>query len=225
MKQNKINYWLLGTLFLGLVACGDDKGDYIPPAIEEPETPPAEDEEFIISRIPVELHEDGKPFDTYRGLVMAGYQGWFGAPGDGCRHSNSDNTAWYHYRESEVFKPGVLQNSIDMWPDMSEYEKRYTPGVDGPASRSSKFILPNGEAAQVYSAYDESSVLLHFKWMKEYGIDGVFMQRFVGEVISNPDGKDHFDMVLKHAMKGSNQFQRAISVMYDLGGFMERYRP
>ena len=42
MKQNKINYWLLGTLFLGLVACGDDKGDYIPPAIEEPETPPAE---------------------------------------------------------------------------------------------------------------------------------------------------------------------------------------
>ena len=43
MKQNKINYWLLGTLFLGLVACGDDKGDYIPPAIEEPETPPAED--------------------------------------------------------------------------------------------------------------------------------------------------------------------------------------
>lgn len=221
MKQNKINYWLLGTLFLGLVACGDDKGDYIPPAIEEPETPPAED---VYNKPDFELHEDGKPFDTYRGLVMAGYQGWFGAPGDGCRHSNSDNTAWYHYRESEVFKPGVLQNSIDMWPDMSEYEKRYTPGVDGPKGRSSKFILPNGEAAQVYSAYDESSVLLHFKWMKEYGIDGVFMQRFVGEVINNSDGKDHFDMVLKHAMKGSNQFQRAISVMYDLGGFMEGNR-
>ena len=63
-------------------------------------------------------------YNSYRGLVMAGYQGWFGAPGDGCRHSNSDNTAWYHYRESEVFKPGVLQNSIDMWPDMSEFEKR-----------------------------------------------------------------------------------------------------
>ena len=54
MKQNKINYWLLGTLFLGLVACGDDKGDYIPPAIEEPETPPAED---VYNKPDFELHE------------------------------------------------------------------------------------------------------------------------------------------------------------------------
>lgn len=76
------------------------------------------------------------------------------------------------------------------------------------------------EKLLVYSAYDESSVLLHFKWMKEYGLDGVFMQRFVGEVINNPDGKDHFDKVLESAMKGSNTYQRAICVMYDLGGFM-----
>mgnify|MGYP007005800368 CR=1 FL=1 len=44
------------------------------------------------------------------------------------------------------------------------------------------------------------------------------MQRFVGEV-AGEQGKDHFNTVLKHAMKGSNQYQRAISVMYDLGGF------
>lgn len=116
-----------------------------------------------------------------------------------------------NYRENDMFEPGVLRNSIDFWPDMKEYEKQYTPG---------KFKYPNGEVATVYSAYDESSVLLHFKWMKEYGLDGVFMQRFVGEVINNPDGKDHFDKVLESAMKGSNTYQRAICVMYDLGGFM-----
>ena len=56
--------------------------------------------------------------------------------------------------------------------------------------------------------------------MKDYGLDGVFMQRFVGEVINNPDGKAHFNKVLASAMKASNQYQRAICVMYDLGGFM-----
>lgn len=212
--------YFLSIIILGLFLCGSCEGTKVVPPPVEPEKPePVEPVKPVDPGF--DVHEDGKPFDTYKGLVMAGYQGWFGAPGDGCKHSTHDNTAWYHYRESEVFKPGVLQNSIDMWPDMSEYTVKYTPGVDGPANRSAKFILPNGEAAQVYSAYDESSVLLHFKWMKDYGIDGVFMQRFVGEVIFNSDGKDHFDTVLKHAMKGSNQYQRAISVMYDLGGYME----
>ena len=81
-----------------------------------------------------------------------------------------------------------------------------------------EFKYPDG-TAQVYSAYDKSTVMLHFKWMQEYGIDGAFMQRFVGEVIDNPDGKDHFDKVLASAMDGSDQYQRAIAVMYDLGGY------
>lgn len=215
-----LNLSILKLCVWGLVfaACGDDNSDYIPPAIEPPVTPPAED---VYNLPKFEPHVDGEPFNTYRGLVMAGYQGWFGAPGDGCSHSQHANTAWYHYRENNVFEPGVLRNSIDFWPDMSEYEKQYTPmkvrdGVETPA-----FYYPNGEVATVYSAYDESSVLLHFKWMKDYGLDGVFMQRFVGEVINNPDGKDHFDKVLASAMKGSNLYQRAICVMYDLGGFMD----
>lgn len=154
-------------------------------------------------------HKDDEMYDSYEGLVMAGYQGWFGCPGDGCSHAAHSNTKWYHYRENDVFKPGVLQNSIDFWPDVREYEKTY----------ETEFTLPGGGAAKVFSSYDESSVLLHFKWMKDYGIDGVFMQRFVGEVVDNPDGKDHFNKVLASAMKGSNQYGRAICVMYDLGGF------
>lgn len=205
---------IYASLFMGLsaltfIACGgSNDDDYIPPAIE-PETPETPTEE-IYNEFTFTVHKDGEPYDSYEGLVMAGYQGWFGAPGDGCSHAQHSNTQWYHYRENDMFEPGVLRNSIDFWPDMREYEKQYTPG---------KFVYPNGEKATVYSAYDESSVLLHFKWMKDYGIDGVFMQRFVGEVVDNPDGKDHFDKVLEHAMKGSNTYQRAICVMYDLGGF------
>lgn len=223
MNFKRKNHLVVTALMLVFATCGGNDNDYIPPALEPdvPDTPPTED---VYNEPEFKLHVEGEPFDTYRGLVMAGYQGWFGAPGDGCAHSENPAWEWYHYTEGGVFKPGVLRNSIDFWPDVSEYEKTYTPGVDGTAGRSAKFTKPDGKLAMVYSAYDESSVMLHFKWMQQYGIDGVFMQRFVGEVINNPAGKDHFDKVLEHAMKGSNQYGRAISVMYDLGGFMENGR-
>lgn len=195
------------VMMLGLLASCEEP-EVIPQPVPKPEP------EIKYNDLGFTPHKDGDPYDSYEGLVMAGYQGWFGAPGDGCSHATHSNTQWYHYRESEVFKPGVLQNSIDFWPDVSEYEKTY----------ETDFVLPNGQKAHVFSSYDESSVNLHFKWMKEYGIDGVFMQRFVGEVVNNPDGKDHFNKVLASAMKASNQYQRAICIMYDLGGFEPKNR-
>lgn len=206
MNLKNIYYIALYCLLaVGTTSCGDNNDDYIPPALDEPEQP-EDPSDSDYNKPEFTPHKDGEPFNTYRGLVMTGYQGWFGTPTDGCEHGNQ----WYHYQEQGRFKPGVLNNSIDFWPDMREYEKKY----------ETDFTLPNKEKATVYSAYDESAVLLHFKWMKDYGIDGAFMQRFVGEVIDNPAGKHHFDKVLEHAMKGSNASQRAICVMYDLGGFM-----
>lgn len=192
------------VLFLGLIlsSCSDNDNNYIPPALDDPKN---QETDEVYNDPDFTPHKDGEPYDSYRGLVMAGYQGWFGTPGDDCSHGDQ----WYHYQERGMFEPGVLRNSIDFWPDVSEYEKKYD---------TNNFYYPNGQKAQVYSSYDKSSILLHFKWMKDYGIDGVFMQRFVSEVIDNPKGKDHFDKVLKSAMEGSNTYQRAICIMYDLSG-------
>jgi len=57
-----------------------------------------------------------------------------------------------------------------MWPYISEYEKTYETGLK----------LSDGTTARFFSADDKSTVDLHFKWMKEYGLDGVFMQLFIG---------------------------------------------
>jgi len=149
-------------------------------------------------------HAGDPVYPSYDGRVMAGYQGWFCAPGCGCPHN-----CYYHYQENGVFQPGVLKNSIDFWPDTSEYETTY----------ETSFTLPDGTPARVYSPYDESSVMTHFRWMKEYGIDGVYMQRFVAEAVDNPNSQNHFNKVLENAMKASNKYARAICVMYDLGGF------
>ena len=140
-----------------------------------------------------------KEYNSYKGLVMAGYQGWFNAPDDGA------NRGWYHYKGRDGFRPGSC--SVDMWPDVSEYEKTY----------KTSFVFADGSPAYTFSSHDESTVNTHFRWMKEYGLDGVFMQRFVGE-IKSPSGKNHFNKVLTSAMKAANQHERAICVMYDLSG-------
>jgi hypothetical protein len=52
--------------------------------------------------------------------------------------------------------------------------------------------------------------------MKEYGIDGVFMQRFFS-VLTSQNRLDHNDKVLASAIKAANKYGIAICLMYDIG--------
>jgi len=69
----------------------------------------------------------------------------------------------------------------------------------------------------VFSAYDAGDCSAAFQVDEGLCIDGVFMQRFVGE-IRNPSGKKHFNTVLDNAMAAAKKYDRAICVMYDLSG-------
>lgn len=181
---------LLGFSLLLAAACKKGGGTVSKPGDKPEEVPEAV------------YDETGCLYTSYTGLVMAGYQGWFAAEGDG------SNRGWYHYQgPNSTFKPGIT--NVDFWPDVSEYAKTY----------KSPFQYADGSDAYLYSPYDEASVDLHFKWMKEYGLDGVHMQRFVGEIKpSNASGKRHFNQVLANALKAAKKYERAISVMYDLSG-------
>ena len=50
--------------------------------------------------------------------------------------------------------------------------------------RGSDLKMPDGSPARLYSAFRKGPVLLHCKWMRQYGIDGVFLSRFVSETTS-----------------------------------------
>ena len=138
---------------------------------------------------------------TLTGKVMCGYQGWFAAEGDGV------GRGWYHWAGPRGFGPGSCK--IDLWPDVSELdaEERY----------ATAFRMGDGRAAEVYSAFNRKTVLRHFRWMKEYGIDGVFVQRFVGEV-GHVKGLRQFNVMLNHCREGANVHGRTYAVMYDLSG-------
>ncbi|WP_426330149.1 glycoside hydrolase family 71/99-like protein [Pedobacter sp. R-06] len=140
-------------------------------------------------------HSTNTIFPSYKGLVMAGYQGWFRAEGD------SAHQGFSHYFANEK-KVG-----IDMWPDVSEYPKTYeTP-----------FLMPDGKKARLFSSYDRSTVDLHFSWMKSYGVDGVFMQRFI-DYARTPASREATAPVLRNALAAASENRRAIAVMYDLSG-------
>ncbi len=107
---------------------------------------------------PQNKHSKETKYPTYDGLVMAGYQGWFNVAGNGMMYPNGN---------------GVR---IDMWPDVTEYKQTYPTGLK----------LADGTTARFFNSADKSTVDLHFKWMKDYGLDGVFMQRFLAP--PNPTG-------------------------------------
>ena len=144
-------------------------------------------------------HATSSKYMSYKGLVMAGYQGWFNCEGDGAERE------WTHYSKNGKFEDGHC--TIDYWPEMDEYEVKYiTP-----------FKFKDGSPAYVFSSYDESTVDLHFRWMKEYGIDGVFMQRFFS-VLESENRRNHADKVLSSAIKAASKYGVAICMMYDIGG-------
>ena len=142
---------------------------------------------LFISLCSFAKHSTSTMYPSYKGLVMAGYQGWFRQPTKGLMY------------------PDEKSVRIDMWPDVSEYEKTYPTGLK----------LNDGSTARFFSSTDESTIDLHFRWMKEYGLDGVFMQRFYGAAASK--SKSHIQ-VLDYAFRAASKYERAIALMYDLSG-------
>jgi len=138
---------------------------------------------------------------TLDGKVMCGYQGWFTAPGDG------SGRGWSHYGRQGRFDPDHC--TIDLWPDVSELgeDERFATG----------FRHADGSVAQVFSSHCRKTVLRHFRWMQQYGLDGVFVQRFAVETF-HPLNLNHCNTVLAHCREGANRYGRAYAVMYDLSG-------
>ena len=138
---------------------------------------------------------------TMNGKVLCGYQGWFTAPGDGSQKG------WFHYGRGNRFDPEHC--TIDLWPDVSdldEDEKFATP-----------FRHADGSVAYVFSSHCRKTVRRHFQWMKEYGIDGAFVQRFA-VMTRSPRELNHCNTVLMHCREGANLSGRVYAVMYDLSG-------
>ena len=135
--------------------------------------------------------------------LMFGYQGWFACPDDG-----SPLGAWEHwFVRGQPARVATLR--VDMWPDTSELsaeERCPTP-----------LTLPSGAPAQLYSAYNPKTVDRHFRWMQEYDLAGVFLQRFTVR-LDNPALLGFRDRVAQNVRSAAESNGRVFAIMYDISG-------
>ncbi len=139
--------------------------------------------------------------------IMAGYQGWFRCPGD-----RPGSTSWAH-----VFNhAGITAQNLafDTWPDVSEFRKQDLFPVPG-------FTDPSSNQAYMYSPQNYYSVLKHFEWMKEYGIDGVWLSEFCGS-FRNGHADSAMLTVMNNVRKAATVTGRTWAYMWDMSSFGPR---
>ncbi|HUR45050.1 MAG TPA: glycoside hydrolase family 71/99-like protein, partial [Candidatus Saccharimonadales bacterium] len=106
-----------------------------------------------------------------------------------------------------TFGPGNC--SIEIWPDVWELPKSNRVAT--------AFRHADGSVAEVFSSVQPSTVELHFQWMRDYGIDGVFLQRFA-TTTRDPRFRAGMDTVLQACRAAARDTKREWVLMYDLSG-------
>ncbi len=133
---------------------------------------------------------------------LFGYQGWFACPSDG-----SQPDRWVHWFSGNP--PDATNATFDLWPDLSELGDDELFATD--------MTLSGGAPARLYSAFTQKTVVRHFTWMRDSGIDGVMLQRFLSE-LGDPAFLALRDQVLANVRAGAEQEGRVFAVMYDISG-------
>lgn len=136
---------------------------------------------------------------TLDGKVLFGYQGWFNCEGDGAPENN-----WRSWARGA---PSPETLTIDMYPDLRELDPADLCAVPG-------FTIA-GRPAYLYSAWNPKVVSTHFRWMKEYGLDGILAQRFVSAI---PRRRASGDVLLKNIMAAAKAHGRVFAIEYDVTG-------
>ncbi|UAY52470.1 T9SS type A sorting domain-containing protein [Ferruginibacter albus] len=141
--------------------------------------------------------------------VICGYQGWFNCYGDG-----SAVARWKHWSngtyQSNAGAPAPNFVTFEAYPDVSGYatSSLFQTGLGN---------LGDGSAAKLFSSYKQDVIDTQFHWMQQYGIDGVALQRFIGETF---DGvfKANRDSVAARIKRVAEKYQRVFYLMYDISG-------
>jgi hypothetical protein len=136
---------------------------------------------------------------TLIGKFMCGYQGWFQCPGDG------SGGGWFHWFNAQDASYSGLK--CDLFPDLTEFSANELYATN--------MKYPDGSTVKLFSSYKTNTELLHFQWMQEHDIDGVWIQRFGPKHVG---WNDFTNKVLLNCKQAAETYGRVFTVMYDVTG-------
>ncbi len=137
----------------------------------------------------------------FRKMVLAGYQGWFATP------RNRLLRRWSHWSRSGEPRRG--SSAIELYPDVREYP------ADALA-RTGYANLGQGGVTRLFDSDHEGVLDLHVRWMQDYGLNGVALQRFVVGIAE--ERGEWRNSVASHLKLASERRGRTFYIMYDISG-------
>jgi len=135
--------------------------------------------------------------DSLYGKNIVGYQGWFTCP------------------PIDYGMGTLVSEQSGVCPDA---HRGHVPGHFRTGSgrtvvrRASR--IPRGGPSRCFPLPMQKTVDRHFRWMRDYGIDGASAQRFVSEV-AIPERMPHWDQVLTNVMQAAERNGRVFFVEYE----------
>lgn len=140
--------------------------------------------------LPTEAHP------SLTNTVLFGYQGWFDTPA---------GRGWVHWSPGVTPAPGEI--TFDLFPDVSDFSSD--------ALYDTNLYDENNASMPLYAS--SSVVDVHFRWMSEYGLDGIVLQRFLSE-LTDPSLLEARNKMYESVIAAAEKYQKAVMLMYDISG-------
>lgn len=200
---------VVGSLLLGAFSASDASHFWCHQSEDGSCKSPVEDRfsqdemrEYVreVSSMPRHASSDVVDASTIQNKVLAGYQGWAGA-----------RSTWDHWSNNGAAPDASSSNEhFEMVPQMGEYPSG--------ALHDTSFKYKNGTVVKLYENAKDGVVDLHFKWMKEYGMDGVLIQRFISECTSAGKSLTQRNSILEQMDVAASKHGRVYAMMWDMSG-------
>lgn len=131
--------------------------------------------------------------------ILFGYQGWF---------STDKSSGWDSHWCVNNNPPSSDTITFDLWPYTNDYPLSSLSNNTNFTSKTNPNIkMP---------LYDSISVIeTHFKWMSEYNINGIIIQRFICDL---PYRYDHMNTLIINIIKYAEMYGKSFSLEYDISG-------
>lgn len=145
--------------------------------------------------------------NNFKELVLAGYQGWFATP------ANNIIEKWHHWCKRDEPKRGGF-TSFEIYPDLSQYQR-------GDLYQTGYADLHGGGKSFLYDSDRDGVVDLHFQWMKEHGLDGIALQRFVSN-LHNEKLLEWRNSTALRVKNFSTAAGKTFYIMYDISSYKKK---